>query len=72
MQKNQCEKLKMIILELESERDSCQASLEQSRAAALTAKEEFHKSSKQLFEENCRLKKDLVQVSLAVTRVYSR
>ena len=67
MQKNESEKLKTIILELESERDSYHAGLEQSRTDAFSAKEELQRSNQLLFEENARLKNDLTQVGSAVT-----
>ena len=62
MQKNESLQLKNIILELESERDSCQTELEQAKAASLSAKEGFQRANRLLFEENIQLKEKLTQV----------
>lgn len=62
MQKNESEKLKVLIIELESERDGYHDALEQARADTLSAKEEFQRSNRLLLDENAQLKEDLTQV----------
>lgn len=67
MHKNESEKLKTLIIELESERDSYHAALEESRTALFFAREEFQRSNRTLLEENTQLKKSLAEVGASIS-----